>query len=301
MPENSRLYSYEALRETVPHGDAMFPLSVHEVVTDTGHAERLQCHWHHEMEFFLVTAGEGLFQINESHIEFKSGDIFFVDSNCLHSVEVPEGKPMTFIAVVFDPVLLSGQLHDSIWQKYIAPVRNGDIHFPSKTGTEDAVGMKASGNVRRIADAYRDQKDGYELEIKIELLRIWELLYRQSVRDTNPRKGTNSRVELLKNIMTYIREHCTEDLSVAELAAQNSMSTSQFCRFFHSMARMTPVAYINSCRIAESCRMLLSTDKPIGEIATECGFDNISYFNRVFIKMMHRQPREYRKTIMKIR
>ncbi len=290
-------YSYEMLQETQPHGDAMFPLSVHEIVTQAERAERLQCHWHREMEFFMVTGGEGMFQIDAEHISFETGDIFFVNSNMLHSVEVPAGQPMSFAAVVFDPVLLLGQIHDSIWQKYIAPVREGTIHFPDKIGKNDAVWVQASAGLRKIADAYRRQNDGYELEIKIALLEIWELLYRQSARGVSGRKGMNSRVELIKDIMTYMREHCTEDISVRELAGQNSMSASQFCRFFHSMAHMTPVTYINSCRITESCQKLLNTDRPVGEIAIDCGFDNISYFNRVFMRMMHRKPSEYRKSI----
>jgi AraC-like DNA-binding protein/mannose-6-phosphate isomerase-like protein (cupin superfamily) len=294
------IYSYEMLQETLPHGDAMFPLSVHEVTTLPDRSERIQCHWHREMEFFMVIQGSGMFQIDTEHIPFSEGDVFFVDSNLLHSVEVPEGEQMSFYAVVFDPVLLSGQIHDSIWQKYIAPVREGEIRFPYKIGKDGAAGMQVAAGLRKIADMYRRQSDGYELEIKIALLEIWKLLYLQSARNDSHRKGTNGRVELIKDIMTYMREHCTEDISVRALAGQNSMSPSQFCRFFHSMAHMTPVTYINSCRITESCRMLLNTDMTVSEIAMECGFDNISYFNRVFMKLMHRQPREYRRSIAKM-
>ena len=78
------------------------------------------------------------------------------------------------------------------------------------------------------------------------------------------------------------------------LAAYFHMSEGQFCRFFKSQIGMTAIEYLNYYRIGVACDMLKDGILPISEIATECGYNNISYFNRTFRKYMHCTPGEYR-------
>ncbi|MNO04942.1 Regulatory protein SoxS [compost metagenome] len=73
------------------------------------------------------------------------------------------------------------------------------------------------------------------------------------------------------------------------------MSEGQFCRFFKSMTRQTPMDYVNSYRIRQAAEMLRVEDRKISDIALEVGFDNISYFIRVFRKMMKCSPSAFRK------
>ena len=55
--------------------------------------------------------------------------------------------------------------------------------------------------------------------------------------------------------------------------------------------------HLNRLRIVKSCEMLLRTDKKITEIASLCGFNNISYFNRTFYKIMGISPSGYRGSL----
>jgi AraC-like DNA-binding protein len=72
------------------------------------------------------------------------------------------------------------------------------------------------------------------------------------------------------------------------------MSTTAFCNFFKRKTGKTVITYINEYRIAQACKMLISTDKNIGEIAFECGFNNISNFNRTFKSIIGKTPGTYR-------
>lgn len=98
----------------------------------------------------------------------------------------------------------------------------------------------------------------------------------------------------MKEILIYMNAHFCEDLEIAELASQFHMSESAFCRFFKSIMHISAVTYVNNLRIAESCRLLLSTEEAISKIASDCGFRNISYFNRVFQERMHQTPGQFR-------
>ncbi|WP_335582160.1 helix-turn-helix transcriptional regulator [Paenibacillus yonginensis] len=61
------------------------------------------------------------------------------------------------------------------------------------------------------------------------------------------------------------------------------------------MTGQTPVDYINSYRIRQAAGMLSQTERKISDIALEVGFDNISYFIRVFRKMMKCSPSAFRR------
>jgi AraC-like DNA-binding protein len=61
------------------------------------------------------------------------------------------------------------------------------------------------------------------------------------------------------------------------------------------MTRKTPVDYINSYRIRQAAALLQQSDRKISDIAMDAGFDNVSYFIKVFRKAMKCSPSEFRK------
>ncbi len=73
------------------------------------------------------------------------------------------------------------------------------------------------------------------------------------------------------------------------------MSEGQFCRFFRAQVNMTAMEYLNYYRIGIACDLLRQSNASISTIAVNCGYSNISYFNRVFRRYMHCTPKEYRQ------
>jgi AraC-like DNA-binding protein len=73
------------------------------------------------------------------------------------------------------------------------------------------------------------------------------------------------------------------------------VSKSHLCRVFKKATGQTASQYLNHVRIERACRMLAETDIPIEEIAFASGFNNPSYFFRVFRKEVGKLPLEWRK------
>jgi AraC-like DNA-binding protein len=86
------------------------------------------------------------------------------------------------------------------------------------------------------------------------------------------------------------------DISQAEIAAALGMTSPAFSRFFKTAMGQTFVNFVNILRINEACR-LLSGAQPITEIAMECGYQNISNFNRQFLALRGINPTEYRQRL----
>lgn len=93
----------------------------------------------------------------------------------------------------------------------------------------------------------------------------------------------------------YIKEHLTDKLSLDQVAEQVYLSKSYFCRVIKDELGCTFTEYVNRLRIERSKTLLRSTGMPIADIACAVGFDDQSYFTRVFKKQTGTAPGKYRE------
>ena len=81
-----------------------------------------------------------------------------------------------------------------------------------------------------------------------------------------------------------------EQISLDHLAAEVNMTKTSFCRFFKKRANKSFVQYINDIRIGYACKLLYTETYNIAEAAYESGFENISNFNKQFMKIKKKTP-----------
>lgn len=103
--------------------------------------------------------------------------------------------------------------------------------------------------------------------------------------------------ELSKDIKSYIAEHFTENKTTKEIAKELNFSHYYLCHIFKTETGFSPTTYRNRLRIEYSAYSLNSTNKKISEIATDCGFDSISYFSEMFTKFIGISPSIFREQI----
>lgn len=94
----------------------------------------------------------------------------------------------------------------------------------------------------------------------------------------------------------YIKEHLAEKLSLDQVAEQVYLSKSYFCRIIKEELGCTFTEYVNRLRIERSKALLRSTGMPIADIAGIVGFDDQSYFTRIFKKHCGIAPGKYRES-----
>lgn len=85
-----------------------------------------------------------------------------------------------------------------------------------------------------------------------------------------------------EEVLLYIDENFTKNISLSELASMMNMSTMYFSNSFKRTFRISPKQYILNKRLAESQRLLLESKMSIKEIAYAVGFDNENYFSEFF-------------------
>lgn len=100
--------------------------------------------------------------------------------------------------------------------------------------------------------------------------------------------------DLLNKIKSQINEHLTDDITVEEISENLNMSYYYICHFFKAKTGISIKTYLNQRKIEKAIRILIKTQKKISEIATECGFNNISYFTECFTRAVGISPTEFR-------
>ena len=100
-------------------------------------------------------------------------------------------------------------------------------------------------------------------------------------------------------LLDYLRRHCGEQISVADMAERMHMSQSNLYPLFKKHTGFTPIGYVNDYRLTAASALLLSSDKTLEEIAEETGFSDIYYFSRLFLKKYKMPPGRYRRQMRK--
>lgn len=101
----------------------------------------------------------------------------------------------------------------------------------------------------------------------------------------------NRRIEMA---FQYMRNHYDKGINLEGLARQMSMTEASFSRFIKKRTGLTFIESLNNIRLGHASRLLIDTTMNIAEISFKCGFNNLSYFNRVFKKKYSCTPRQFR-------
>lgn len=310
------------------HGTVEFPVGLHKIECPAGSDAIFYLHWHQEFEFLVLTKGEIIFTIEDREYELHVGDCVFVNSNLLHSARTVNGQACSFFAVDFSYEALEDDTHSSFAKKYIFPVLHGkyllqeylpvngeDYTHPELPDAKDGIEeidkfienftekekmswqREVIWNLAQISQCPEHELAPYELLIKSRLLCVWNLMYAQGKHIKKNQMEDQTTSERLRPVIQFIKENYAYEITLAELAELLPMSEGQFCRVFKQHMKMSPMQYLMRYRILQSCRLLQDTDKKIGEIANLTGFNNISYFNKVFLKTIGCTPKEYRSNV----
>ncbi|MEO5912143.1 MAG: AraC family transcriptional regulator [Pelobium sp.] len=100
-------------------------------------------------------------------------------------------------------------------------------------------------------------------------------------------------IEKIDRVYSYVLNNFKDDISVKDIAFKCNMNTAAFCRYFKKKTGKTFKDFMNEIRLGNAAGLLLKGDLSISEVAFESGFNNPSYFNRLFKRMNGITPKSY--------
>ena len=97
-----------------------------------------------------------------------------------------------------------------------------------------------------------------------------------------------------QRVLTFIRTHLDQTITVEDLASEAGMSPAHFSRIFKQTVGESPMQYVLAYRIEQAMEMMRDAGLPLGEIAYACGFADQAHFSRSFKQITGQTPRQYR-------
>ncbi|MBQ8612430.1 MAG: helix-turn-helix domain-containing protein [Oscillospiraceae bacterium] len=151
--------------------------------------------------------------------------------------------------------------------------------------------------IEAIGQEWREKLPGYRVMIRAELLKLLGLIYRCYEKNDRFSSAPPQRwrsYHALLPVIDLIDSNLQQCPSPAEAAAMAHMSESYFAAEFRRITQLPFSRYVLEKRVQRACILLTTTRLSITEIALQCGFNTISYFNRTFKSRLGLSPGEYR-------
>jgi AraC-like DNA-binding protein len=252
-------------------------------------------HNHAELELNLVTGISGTRTVGDSTQSYEENDLVFLGPYLYHkwdgAVEAqPKGKNYRVITIQFGADLFTAQLlqkepYHKI-RKLLQRCGRG-IRFYGKT-YEDAF--------LRMQELTTDKG----MDSVLEFFKLLDVLSRSTEFEYLNSEGlatSKSDSRRIQVAYTYILENFSNhQMKVSDLAGLMNMSDSAFSHFFRKHAHHSFKQFLIDIRMRFACKLLLDSEETITEICFHSGFNNVTNFNRLFMKYRHCAPLQYRKS-----
>ena len=278
---------YNDFLERKRHGSPDFPIQYYHV--DSTNPQYIMApHWHNEFEIIRVLDGEFKVFLNSSEYLLHKDEILLVECGCLH-----RGEPShcVYECLVFNFDMLCRQQNDSA-TKYISPLLNALINHPHLSPAKD---YELYQIVCLLFNAQREKDEYYELNTYAQLFQLTAKLYTQNRITIPTQTQLGNKKKAILTILDFIENNLTEAISLDKLSAISGLSKKYLCRIFKEYASVTIVDYINELRIENACYEMSVQGKNVTQAALESGFNDLSYFCKIFKKHKGITPKEYQK------
>ncbi|AWK51473.1 AraC family transcriptional regulator [Clostridium beijerinckii] len=283
------------LKENAVHGDFILPFTTYYC----GFSEiyyAIPIHWHEEIEFTIINEGIGEYKIDLISYQLETGDLVLVKPFSLHSIHPIDNKNMYWSTMVFNLNMLKSAITDGCLIKYFAPILNNEHQLPLIIKKNSKGYDELFNTVTKIFDCYNSKGIAFEIELKSLLYHFFGLLYKYDLIAKNKVTSLSSDVtNKIKIILNYIKEHYMDYISIKDMCSICNFSEYHFMRFFKKYIGMTCIEYINTYRLEIASKLLDTTANSIMDISFEVGFNNVSYFNKLFKSKYKLTPREFRE------
>jgi AraC-like DNA-binding protein len=253
-------------------------------------------HYHPEMELVFIEEGWGKKLIGNHVSYFTDGDLILIGSNLPHY-----GFPSRLTGENQEIVV---QIHESCFGVgFLDMVETSSIKELFERSKQ---GLSFYGNTKTdVGERLKSMFHMTSFEKMIELIKIFHIMSLSEEYEILNASGQtiivkgndNNRID---TIYEFVRQNFESKISLDEIANTVNMTVPALCRFFKKSTGKTFIQFVTEYRIAYACKLISEDYYNISSVAYDCGFNNLSNFNRSFKKITGKSPSQYRKEIKKV-
>ncbi len=259
-------------------------------------------HFHPEYQLFLVLQGEGTRFIGDNMKPFKKGDLVFTGPNLPHVwrsdncyFDKNNNLKTTGIVIYFHDHFLGEPIHH---EEELENIR----HLLQKS----VRGLEINGDTnRKVSKMMIELLELKGIKSIIQLLMILDIIANSQECHFITHKhyvpiNTEAETNRMNKVYEYVMKNFRQKIRLEEVAAIANMTPTSFSRYFKSRVNKSFSDFLKEIRIDYARKLLTEEKMNINQIGYECGFHNISNFNKQFKKVTGEQPFHYRSECLKV-
>lgn len=241
-------------------------------------------HFHAYVEMVFVEKGALTLKLEGTEVTVAAGGGLYINPGVMH--QAPQSPSTVFCCMVIPLSWLLFLQNDIFSAECLSPLSSGALAFPLLAAQNEA---EILAEMSRLCAA---RPFGWQLSFKAACYRLLSLLYQN--RRFVPAAEAKGPDGLIRQAVRHIEENLCGPLSTSGLCEALSVSKTTLCRKFLSQTGMTVTDFIRRKRLELALRYM-GMGNTVATSAFCAGFNNLSYFNRIFKKMMGQTPMEYKK------
>lgn len=257
-------------------------------------------HYHPEAELTLIRKGTGIRLVGDSVEQFEDNDLVLLGAGVPHYwrsdaryFEQDESLKVEAIAIHFK---------EDCWGRELLEMPE---FFTIKKLLIDAKrGISITGKTRQalipLMHEMLEAKNGRRVILLLEMLQViaqskdFKLLSSLGFSKSYDHANTDR----INDIYNYTFNNFQKEISIREIAAAVNISHNSFCRYFKTRTMKTYWQFLLEVRIGYACKLLIDDKMSVARICYDCGFNNLSNFNRHFKSMVGMTPLQYSKAFL---
>ncbi len=267
-----------------PESDALVYQEDHEYVFYD------KFHQHKEIQVSLIAEGSGTLIVGDTINDYKEGDVLVIGGNLPHVFKSDEG--VTKKSLMLTLFFTKNAFGDHFFE--LEELRALRSFFKKSEN-----GCKVTADTTQLKEFFLSLKKASKFDRFITLLHILKQLSRTKTTALSSfvyeKKYTDLEGKRMQDVMEHTINHYQEHISLDDIAKVAAMTKNAFCKYFKKRTNKTYFQFLSELRIEKASKLLTSNHElSVAEIAYQCGFRNLSNFNRQFLTIKKKTPSKYR-------
>lgn len=257
-------------------------------------------HAHEYVQIWFVSRGmcENKIAGRVSHL--KAGQFFIVPPLVPHQVKIIDdslvyGVDFPLELISGDNLFSENSKTEDIITEDCAVFMQNLTGVQGKYKVSQRMSARLEAIIKKMFEIYVKKPMFCALELKAYLIRLLTYMFRAVAEGSADLEYYDTYRTAIDEIMLYTAEHLSEKLYVSDVAQQAQMSVTSFNAYFKKFVGKTFIEYVNHLRIERAKVILLGASYDISEVGNEVGIGDLSYFNRIFKKVVGMSPGAFRK------
>lgn len=253
-------------------------------------------HFHPEYELVLVTESIGKRFIGDNISNFAPGNLAFIGPNLPHTYR-NDDKYFNRNSKLRARSIVIHFMEASLGEDFLSLPEARKLR---ELFARSARGIEITGGMNKAVS--EKMQEILELEGLHKWMKLVEILsviassksfkyISQSFMQGHNQKESGR----MNKIFDFVLNNYTRDIRVNEVAKVVNMAENSFSRYFSQRTRKTFSTFLTEIRLNHASKLLLENKMSVAEICFECGFNNLSNFNRQFLRQYKMNPLSYRK------